>query len=133
MQVALHYNIPTPTDSTKLSIQVKPEVDCNSNSLRHRVALKFQSQYHGKELTPNMIIVDLKMLSGFVPDPGSLWRYPSLFLTFNHTLDIIQELPVQNLKPTVVKIYNQPCKFMSNLPQKMQEDNYIHRGHTCNR
>ncbi|CAB1348777.1 unnamed protein product [Coregonus sp. 'balchen'] len=34
VQVALHYNIPTPTDSTTLSIQVKPEVDCNSNSLR---------------------------------------------------------------------------------------------------
>uniref|UniRef100_A0A8C8CHM0 Alpha-2-macroglobulin-like n=1 Tax=Oncorhynchus tshawytscha TaxID=74940 RepID=A0A8C8CHM0_ONCTS len=36
VQVALHYNIPTPTDSTTLSIQVKTEVDCNSNSLRPR-------------------------------------------------------------------------------------------------
>ncbi|XP_045075715.1 LOW QUALITY PROTEIN: alpha-2-macroglobulin-like [Coregonus clupeaformis] len=129
VQVALHYNIPTPTDSTTLSIKVKPEVDCNSNSLRPRVTLKLQSQYHGKELTTNMIIVDLKMLSGFAPDPESLGRLrgsllvdrvdtkddhvlmylrelPSLFLPFNHTLDIIQELPVQNLKPAVVKIYD---------------------------
>ncbi|XP_041731873.1 alpha-2-macroglobulin isoform X2 [Coregonus clupeaformis] len=128
VQVALHYNIPTPTDSTTLSIQVKTEVDCNSNSLRPRVMLKLQSQYHGKELTTNMIIVDLKMLSGFAPDPESLGRLrsslqvdrvdtkddhvlmyltelPSLF-PFNHTLDIIQELPVQNLKPAVVKIYD---------------------------
>uniref|UniRef100_A0A8C7TLR7 Alpha-2-macroglobulin-like n=1 Tax=Oncorhynchus mykiss TaxID=8022 RepID=A0A8C7TLR7_ONCMY len=37
VQVALHYNIPTPTDSTTLSIQVKTEVDCNSNSLRPRL------------------------------------------------------------------------------------------------
>uniref|UniRef100_A0A4W5JH62 Alpha-2-macroglobulin bait region domain-containing protein n=1 Tax=Hucho hucho TaxID=62062 RepID=A0A4W5JH62_9TELE len=61
--------------------------------------------YYGKELTTNMIIVDLKMLSGFAPDPDSLGRLPSL-LPFNHTLDIIQELPVQNLKPAVVKIYD---------------------------
>ncbi|XP_045076319.1 pregnancy zone protein-like [Coregonus clupeaformis] len=76
-----------------------------------------------------MIIVDLKMLSGFAPDPESLGRLrgsllvdrvdtkddhvlmylrelPSLFQPFNHTLDIIQELPVQNLKPAVVKIYD---------------------------
>uniref|UniRef100_A0A673Y062 Alpha-2-macroglobulin-like n=1 Tax=Salmo trutta TaxID=8032 RepID=A0A673Y062_SALTR len=67
--------------------------------------------YNGKELTTNMIIVDLKMLSGFAPDPESLGRLPSL-LPFNHTLDIIQELPVQNLKPAVVKIYDyyQPSK-----------------------
>ncbi|XP_064840694.1 alpha-2-macroglobulin-like [Oncorhynchus masou masou] len=128
VQVVLHYNIPTPTDSTTLSIQVKPEVDCNSNSLRPRVTLKLQSQYHGKELTTNMIIVDLKMLSGFVPDPESLRRlrrslfvdrvdakddHVLMYLTelsshfpFNHTLDIIQELPVQNLKPAVVRIYD---------------------------
>lgn len=31
-------------------------------------------RYHGKELTTNMIIVDLKMLSGFSPDPDSLGR-----------------------------------------------------------
>ncbi|XP_045079332.1 alpha-2-macroglobulin-like isoform X3 [Coregonus clupeaformis] len=128
VQVALHYNIPTPTKSTTLSIQVTPEVDCNSKSLRPRVTLKLQSQYHGKELTTNMIIVDLKMLSGFSPDPDSLGRlrgssqvdrvdtkddHVLTYLTeltslfpFTITLDVIQELPVQNLKPAVVKIYD---------------------------
>ncbi|CAB1344318.1 unnamed protein product, partial [Coregonus sp. 'balchen'] len=124
VQVALHYNIPTPTKSTTLSIQVTPEVDCNSKSLRPRVTLKLQCQYHGKELTTNMIIVDLKMLSGFSPDPDSLGRlrgssqvdridtkddHVLTYLTeltslfpFTITLDIIQELPVQNLKPAVM-------------------------------
>ncbi|KAK6295812.1 hypothetical protein J4Q44_G00335250 [Coregonus suidteri] len=73
--VALHYNIPTPIDSTTLSIKVKPEVDCNSNS---------ETQSHAKTSI----------------------SLPSLFQPFNHTLDIIQELPVQNLKPAVVKIYD---------------------------
>uniref|UniRef100_A0A4W5KCI5 Alpha-2-macroglobulin-like n=1 Tax=Hucho hucho TaxID=62062 RepID=A0A4W5KCI5_9TELE len=40
VQVVLHYNIPTPTRSTTLSIQVTPDVDCNSKSLRPRVTLK---------------------------------------------------------------------------------------------
>eukprot|EP00063_Salmo_salar_P063476 XP_014038311.1 PREDICTED: alpha-1-inhibitor 3-like [Salmo salar] len=127
-QVVLHYNVPTPTRSTTLSIQVTPEVDCNIKSLRPRVTLKLQSRYHGKELTTNMILVDLKMLSGFSPDPDSLGRlrgssqvdrvdikddHVLMYLTeltsllpFHITLDIIQELPVQNLKPAVVKIYD---------------------------
>uniref|UniRef100_A0A8K9XR06 Alpha-2-macroglobulin-like n=1 Tax=Oncorhynchus mykiss TaxID=8022 RepID=A0A8K9XR06_ONCMY len=114
VQVVLRYNVPSPTRSTTLSIQVTPEVDCNR-------------KYHGKELTTNMIIVDLKMLSGFSPDPDSLGRlrgssqvdrvdikddHVLMYLTeltslpFHITLDIIQEFPVQNLKPAVVKIYD---------------------------
>uniref|UniRef100_A0A8C7V0G1 Alpha-macroglobulin receptor-binding domain-containing protein n=1 Tax=Oncorhynchus mykiss TaxID=8022 RepID=A0A8C7V0G1_ONCMY len=88
-------------------------------------------KYHGKELTTNMIIVDLKMLSGFSPDPDSLGRvmdrvdikddHVLMYLTeltsllpFHITLDIIQEFPVQNLKPAVVKIYDyyQPSKLL---------------------
>lgn len=43
-QVVLRYNVPTPTRSTTLSIQVTPEVDCNSKSLRPRVTLKLESR-----------------------------------------------------------------------------------------
>uniref|UniRef100_A0A673XTT8 Alpha-2-macroglobulin-like n=1 Tax=Salmo trutta TaxID=8032 RepID=A0A673XTT8_SALTR len=136
VQVVLHYNVPTPTRSTTLSIQVTPEVDCNI-------------KYHGKELTTNMIIVDLKMLSGFSPDPDSLGRlrgssqvdrvdikddHVLMYLTeltslfpFHITLDIIQELPVQNLKPAVVKIYDyyQPSKLLF-LPPSSEELVFIY-------
>ncbi|XP_045897240.1 pregnancy zone protein-like, partial [Micropterus dolomieu] len=81
------------------------------------------------------------MLSGFVPDPESLRRlnvvssqlkgallvdrveekedHVLVYITeltkdipINHSLDLLQELPVQNLKPAVVKIYDyyQPSK-----------------------
>uniref|UniRef100_A0A8C8CY50 Alpha-2-macroglobulin-like n=1 Tax=Oncorhynchus tshawytscha TaxID=74940 RepID=A0A8C8CY50_ONCTS len=47
-------------------------------------------RYHGKELTTNMIIVDLKMLSGFVPDPESLGRVSfcdyHTFMVFTYNL-----------------------------------------------
>uniref|UniRef100_A0A3P8YIN4 Alpha-2-macroglobulin bait region domain-containing protein n=1 Tax=Esox lucius TaxID=8010 RepID=A0A3P8YIN4_ESOLU len=69
VQLSQHYNIPTPTVDTSLSIQVIPEVECNSDTKRKIVSL-----------------------------------------------DIVQQLPVKNLKPAVVKIYDyyQPSKFISN-------------------
>uniref|UniRef100_A0A7N9B1K8 Alpha-2-macroglobulin-like n=1 Tax=Mastacembelus armatus TaxID=205130 RepID=A0A7N9B1K8_9TELE len=133
MQISLHYNIPTPTDVTTLSVEVTPEVDC-TKSHRPKLTLKLQSLYSGKETSTNMVILDIKMLSGFVPDPESLKRLKGALLvdrveqnedhvvvylteltkdtTINHQLELIQELPVENLKPAVVKIYDyyQPSK-----------------------
>uniref|UniRef100_A0A7N8Y068 Alpha-2-macroglobulin-like n=1 Tax=Mastacembelus armatus TaxID=205130 RepID=A0A7N8Y068_9TELE len=123
MQISLHYNIPTPTDVTTLSVEVTPEVDC-TKSHRPKLTLK----YSGKETSTNMVILDIKMLSGFVPDPESLKRLKGALLVDrveqneDHVVvyltevrgiyKLIQELPVENLKPAVVKIYDyyQPSK-----------------------
>uniref|UniRef100_A0A669D4I5 Alpha-macroglobulin receptor-binding domain-containing protein n=1 Tax=Oreochromis niloticus TaxID=8128 RepID=A0A669D4I5_ORENI len=69
-----------------------------------------------------MVILDIKMLSGFSPDPESLKSLKHGLLVSrveqkeDHVLVyleevseshyIIQELPVDNLKPAVVKIYD---------------------------
>uniref|UniRef100_A0A672JGD3 Alpha-macroglobulin receptor-binding domain-containing protein n=1 Tax=Salarias fasciatus TaxID=181472 RepID=A0A672JGD3_SALFA len=79
----------------------------------------------------NMVILDIKALSGFVPDTQSLrhhWtvdrvdqkddhilvylRELKKDMAVSHTLELIQEVPVKNLKPAVVKIYDyyQPSK-----------------------
>uniref|UniRef100_A0A671UB57 Alpha-2-macroglobulin bait region domain-containing protein n=1 Tax=Sparus aurata TaxID=8175 RepID=A0A671UB57_SPAAU len=126
VQISLHYNIPTPTDVDTLSVEVKPEADCTRQ--RPKLTLK----YSGKESTTNMVILDIKMLSGFVPDPKSLKRVSyfevsallvdrveqkedhilvylqrlSKDIHINHLLEIVQEHPVQNMKPAVVKIYD---------------------------
>ncbi|XP_045929770.1 alpha-2-macroglobulin-like isoform X2 [Micropterus dolomieu] len=126
VQISLHYNIPTPAAVTTLSVEVKPEADCTS--LRPKLTLKLKSLYSGKENTTNMVILDIKMLSGFVPDPESLRGLKGALLVdrveekedhvlvyiteltkniaINHSLDLLQELTVQNLKPAVVKIYD---------------------------
>ncbi|XP_029028279.1 alpha-2-macroglobulin-like [Betta splendens] len=128
LQISHHYNIPPPADDTTLSVEVTPEVDCTSKSHRPKLTLKLKSQYKGKENSTNMVILDIKMLSGFVPDPDSLKNlklklfvdrveqeedrvlvYFSLVpkgLPLEHTLDLVQEIAVQNLKPAVVKIYD---------------------------
>uniref|UniRef100_A0A4W6CPT5 Alpha-2-macroglobulin bait region domain-containing protein n=1 Tax=Lates calcarifer TaxID=8187 RepID=A0A4W6CPT5_LATCA len=40
MQISLHYNIPTPTDVTTLSVEVKPEAVCTSKSHQTQVHLE---------------------------------------------------------------------------------------------
>uniref|UniRef100_A0A667YWD3 Alpha-2-macroglobulin bait region domain-containing protein n=1 Tax=Myripristis murdjan TaxID=586833 RepID=A0A667YWD3_9TELE len=135
VQLALHYNIPVVTNDTSFSIQIKPEADCKT-SLRPKVNLKLTSEYRGKESTTNMVILDIKVLSGFVPDPQgihsddyqvissrSVTDHAICFFFFfcqqllpgipiDHNLELVQELPMQNLKAAVVKIYDyyQPSK-----------------------
>ncbi|XP_053278102.1 pregnancy zone protein-like [Pleuronectes platessa] len=91
-----------------------------------------------------MVILEIKMLSGFVPDPQSLkelkgallvdlveekedhvmvyiWELPK-DIPINYKLRLIQELSVQNLKPAVVKMYDYYQ------PSDQAETEYIH---TC--
>ncbi|CAL8360370.1 unnamed protein product [Merluccius merluccius] len=138
MQLSLHYNIPTPSDESSFRIKVTPEAECNTNQLRPKLTLRLQSTYVGKEDSTNMVMVDIKLLSGFVPDPESLRELKSALLVdrvehnddhviiylmafssympINHSLDILQDIEVENLKPAVVKIYDyyQPSKWGEN-------------------
>uniref|UniRef100_A0AAZ1WZZ9 Alpha-2-macroglobulin bait region domain-containing protein n=1 Tax=Oreochromis aureus TaxID=47969 RepID=A0AAZ1WZZ9_OREAU len=124
VQISATYNIPTPADVTTLSVKVQLEQVCTQVS----IITLFKHRYSGKEKTTNMVILDIKMLSGFSPDPESLKSLKHGLLVsrveqkedhvlvyleelpkdtpINHSLDIIQELPVDNLKPAVVKIYD---------------------------
>uniref|UniRef100_A0A667ZS44 Alpha-macroglobulin receptor-binding domain-containing protein n=1 Tax=Myripristis murdjan TaxID=586833 RepID=A0A667ZS44_9TELE len=106
-----------------------------SGAAQPKVNLKLTSEYRGKESTTNMVILDIKVLSGFVPDPQSLNNVSYLRSNFllnrveqekDHILvyiqgvrgihsddyQLVQELPMQNLKAAVVKIYDyyQPSK-----------------------
>uniref|UniRef100_A0A3B4WY74 Alpha-2-macroglobulin-like n=1 Tax=Seriola lalandi dorsalis TaxID=1841481 RepID=A0A3B4WY74_SERLL len=107
MQVSLHYNIPTPTDVTTLSVKVKPEASCISTSHNFHVLMKLSivsSQLQGALLVDR---VEQKQDHVMV-----YIRELPKDIDINHSLELIQELPVQNLKPAVVKIYDyyQPSK-----------------------
>ncbi|XP_036942928.1 alpha-2-macroglobulin-P-like [Acanthopagrus latus] len=126
MQISLHYNIPTPADVTTLSVEVKPVMSCISQ--RPKLTLELTSLYSGEQTSTNMVILDIKMLSGFVPHPQSLQMLRGALpvarieqntdhvlvylqglpkdIPTNHSLQLVQEHPVQNLKPAVVKIYD---------------------------
>eukprot|EP00066_Takifugu_rubripes_P011155 XP_003979617.2 PREDICTED: alpha-2-macroglobulin-P-like [Takifugu rubripes] len=68
IQISLHYNIPTPTTVDIFFVEAKPECQTQKN----RVTLKLSSLYRGKQQTTNMVILEVTMLSGFVPDPESV-------------------------------------------------------------
>ncbi|KAM7399786.1 hypothetical protein PAMP_019030 [Pampus punctatissimus] len=104
VKISLLYNIPTPTDVTTLSVEVKPEADCQCACIP-KLTLKLKSLYSGKEDFTNMVILDIKMLSGFIPDPESLERLHK-DIPINHSLELIQAFPVQKMKPALVKIYD---------------------------
>uniref|UniRef100_A0A8C9XE17 Alpha-2-macroglobulin-like n=1 Tax=Sander lucioperca TaxID=283035 RepID=A0A8C9XE17_SANLU len=138
--ISLVYNIPTPADVTTLSVEVKPEADCTSK--RPKLSLTLTSLYSGNESSTNMVILDIKMLSGFVPDPESLNMLKRALLVdrveqkedhvlvyirelpkdtgINHSLKLIQEHQVENLKPAVVKIYDYYQ------PSDQSDTEYIH-------
>ncbi|XP_060799864.1 alpha-2-macroglobulin-like isoform X2 [Neoarius graeffei] len=124
VQTALFYNVPTPTKTSTLNITAKTVENCTKSSAR-TLAINFSVLYTGALETTNMIIVDIKLLSGFTADPGELKNqkpvarvdskddhiivYIQSLLrnspTF-YTLHVKQVLPVKNLKPAVIKVYD---------------------------
>ncbi|XP_029963549.1 alpha-1-macroglobulin-like [Salarias fasciatus] len=127
IQIAVDYNVPIPVPISTLSVKVKTEVD-DGNPRRPKLKLKLQLLYSGKESNTNMVILDIKVLSGFVPDEQSLKRLRGTLLvdrvdrqddhvqvylrelskdaSLNLNLDIVQEVQVQNLKPAVIQLYD---------------------------
>ncbi|XP_053728850.1 alpha-2-macroglobulin-like [Synchiropus splendidus] len=125
-QLAVHYNVPTPVIPSTLRVSV--EVLDESNSLRSKLKLSLTSLYNGEQNSTNMVIIDIKLLSGFSPAPETLKNLRQALLVdrveheddhvliyleelpkdipIHHSLHILQDVPVENLKPAVVKIYD---------------------------
>ncbi|XP_047676889.1 alpha-2-macroglobulin-like [Tachysurus fulvidraco] len=124
VQTSLFYNVPTPTEISTLSITAKTEGNC-TKSYGHTLSLEFTVGYNGTLNSTNMIIVDIKLLSGFTADPGELKKgllvervdskddhiimyIKQLQKNFpiDYELHTKQVLPVKNLKPAVIKVYD---------------------------
>ncbi|XP_039543526.1 pregnancy zone protein-like [Pimephales promelas] len=129
VQVACFYNIPTPAkDSKKLSVAAKVTGDCQQ--LEVNLMLDFTVKYNGVKASTNMVIVDIKLLSGFKADTSLLGSSPQSFaplverveseddhvlvylkevpkgVPMSYTLQLKQVLKVNNLKPAVINIYD---------------------------
>uniref|UniRef100_A0A3Q3GDV6 Alpha-2-macroglobulin-like n=1 Tax=Labrus bergylta TaxID=56723 RepID=A0A3Q3GDV6_9LABR len=119
VQISYHYNVPPTPIATTLDASV---------TLSKIYFFLLCYRYTGKRETTNMVIVDIKMLSGFVPDEKSLKELKgeaqverieheddhvvvyikelSKDIPIQYDLELRQELPVSDLKPAVVKIYD---------------------------
>ncbi|KAL6471076.1 hypothetical protein MHYP_G00197260 [Metynnis hypsauchen] len=124
VQMAFFYNIPTPAETSTLSIEAKTDGHC-SKSLAQIVSVNFTVIYNGTLNSTNMVIVDIKVLSGFTADPSALkcmgpverseFKDDHIIMyikevprniPMNCQLYLKQVLPVKNLKPAVIKVYD---------------------------
>ncbi|XP_029111451.1 alpha-2-macroglobulin-like [Scleropages formosus] len=136
VQTTLRYNIPTPAVNSTFSVAINVSSECKGVPRGEKVILKFSVEYNGLLESTNMVLVDIKVLSGFVPDPLSLTQlkrselvervdskgdHIEMYLkelTRNipkfYKLQLQQELKVKNLKAAVIKMYDyyQPSDYV---------------------
>ncbi|NXB40023.1 OVOS protein, partial [Eulacestoma nigropectus] len=128
LQTTLRYNIHLPKKVAGFSLSVRTaNVSCTGN-YPPKFDLVLSASYTGNRSISNMAIIDVKMLSGFVPEESSLkkLRYENsvvdrVDIKNNHILFYLQKvsqkeisfsfgveqsLPVSDIKPVPVHIYD---------------------------
>ncbi|NXD24456.1 OVOS protein, partial [Spelaeornis formosus] len=128
LQTTLRYNIHLPKKAAGFSLSIRTaNVSCTDN-YPPKFDLILSASYTGNRNVSNMAIIDVKMLSGFVPEESSLkkLRYEDsvvdrVDIKNNHILFYLQKvsqkeisfsfgveqsLPVSDIKPVPVHIYD---------------------------
>uniref|UniRef100_A0A2K5QFJ9 PZP alpha-2-macroglobulin like n=1 Tax=Cebus imitator TaxID=2715852 RepID=A0A2K5QFJ9_CEBIM len=128
LQTSMKYNIlPEKEDSPfTLKVQTVPQT-CDGHKAHTSFEISLTISYTGNRPASNMAIVDVKMVSGFIPLKPTvkmLERSSSVSrteLSNNHVLiyveqvtnqtlsfsfTVLQDVPVRDLKPAIVKVYD---------------------------
>ncbi|KFZ67431.1 Ovostatin, partial [Podiceps cristatus] len=128
LQTTLRYNVHLPKKVAGFSLSVRPaNVSCASNFLP-KFDLVISASYTGNRKVSNMAIIDVKMLSGFVPVRSSLEKFQyqnsvvdRIDIKNNHILFYIQKvsqkeisfsfsmeqsLLISDIKPVPVHMYD---------------------------
>uniref|UniRef100_A0A8C4VEX1 Alpha-2-macroglobulin n=1 Tax=Gopherus evgoodei TaxID=1825980 RepID=A0A8C4VEX1_9SAUR len=128
VQTNLRYNVLPKLGETPFAMEVHtvPET-CDSAKAQRTFNIAINISYTGKRPVSNMVIVDVKMLSGFIPVKSSVRKLEGHHhihhteLSTNHVLlymeqvsnvtqsfsfAVEQDFPVQSLKPALAKVYD---------------------------
>ncbi|XP_040548002.1 alpha-2-macroglobulin-like protein 1 [Gallus gallus] len=127
VQVTLRYNIPPPPSAGTFNLHVETEPKtCTSDASTH-FRLLLRAQYTGKRAATNMVVIEAKMPSGYIPDKSSVVELKrqklvkkvevqsdqvTIYLdqltkeeeTFSFAAT--QDFPVKNLQPATVTLYD---------------------------
>nr|XP_056704304.1 alpha-2-macroglobulin-like protein 1 [Euleptes europaea] len=126
VQSMLRYNLhPEKTNVFTLTVETSPK-ECNQTSRKH-FDIHLQVSYTGQRESSNMALIEVNMLSGFIPVKKSVRRLEgklgvkkvefdpdkiSLYLdqlddtVRNYHFSVEQDVEVQGLKPAAVKVYD---------------------------
>ncbi|XP_077396695.1 alpha-2-macroglobulin-like protein 1 isoform X2 [Festucalex cinctus] len=125
-QISMHYNIPPPPDFSAFNISTSTMSKCNQT--KPQLILFVRARYQGRRAETNMLIINVKLLSGHVLDKSSLEAlkndisvkrvdldegYINIYLDglkkdelAVYSMTLVQDVPVRNLKAAVVKVYD---------------------------
>nr|XP_006120000.1 alpha-2-macroglobulin-like protein 1 [Pelodiscus sinensis] len=127
VQTTLRYNIPPPESNATFVLSVSTAPEKCSPASRKRFDLHVQVSYIGDRETSNMAMIEVAMLSGFIPMKKSVKELEKMPLVkktefqpdevtiyveeldkspLNFTISMKQEIEVQNLKPATVTVYD---------------------------
>ncbi|XP_031139390.1 alpha-2-macroglobulin isoform X3 [Sander lucioperca] len=125
-QISMHYNIPPPPDFSAFNISADTMAKCNIS--KPQLILFVTVRYQGRREETNMVIINIKLLSGYILDKSSLKLlkrdrsvkrvdvedgFINIYLdglkkdeTKMHSVTLEEDVPVRNLKAAVVKVYD---------------------------
>ncbi|XP_035289157.1 alpha-2-macroglobulin-like [Anguilla anguilla] len=127
VQITLQYNIPPPPDFSSFTISANA-TGVGSSANKTSLTVFVHVRYNGGREETNMVIISIRLLSGFLLDKSSLIQLkadPSVkrvekeeghviiyldelkkMAPMSYVLVIVEDVPVRNLKPAVVKVYD---------------------------
>ncbi|KAF3855002.1 hypothetical protein F7725_023057 [Dissostichus mawsoni] len=125
-EISMHNNIPPPLDFSAFNIITNTMTKCKIS--RPQLILFVHVRYQGRREETNMVIINIKLLSGYILDKSSLELlksdrsvkrvdldegYINIYLdglkkdeTLIYSVTMEEDVPVRNLKPAVVKVYD---------------------------
>uniref|UniRef100_A0A8D0FAV4 Alpha-macroglobulin receptor-binding domain-containing protein n=1 Tax=Strix occidentalis caurina TaxID=311401 RepID=A0A8D0FAV4_STROC len=121
VQTSLRYNVQPTQEDAPFMLRVYTIPETCADSKAHKVFdIGVNVSYTGERNGSNMVIVDVKMLSGFIPVKSSVRKIQRTEVSTNHVLLYIErvsetlgfsftverDVPVRGLKPAQVKVYD---------------------------
>ncbi|KAM9733483.1 alpha-2-macroglobulin isoform 1-T1 [Menidia menidia] len=125
-QISMHVNIPPPADFSAFNVSTSTMAKCADKP--PQLILFVHVRYQGRRTETNMVIVNIKLLSGHILDKSSLKLlqsdksvkrvdvdegYINIYLdelkkgeTRIYSVTLEEDQQVRNLKPAVVKVYD---------------------------
>ncbi|NXQ99327.1 A2ML1 protein, partial [Sagittarius serpentarius] len=128
VQVTLRYNVPPPPSVGTFDLRVETEPGECTGDARARFRLLLRARYTGERPATNMVVIEAKLPSGYIPDKSSMVELRrqklvkkvevqpdqvTIYLdqlmkeeeeTFAFTAT--QDFPVRNLQPATVTLYD---------------------------